>query len=189
MSNGETYDGCESKGANEESSDERGVSLLTRALSYLRSISDVQDDFEMAEDPRLQQAFDLIRAVVADADKRATARVMQRLTNEVGDLSQETGPLFKSATITDAKADKPDKRAPHGSADALINRALREAGSAGLTVLGIGAKAESEYEKMVSTSAIRNWLRDCERKNPPKYRQIGGVWYLPQFVPTMKIVS
>ena len=42
----------------------------------------------------------------------------------------------------------------------LIDRALAEAGDNGLTVLGIEAKAQTSFEKMVSTSAIRNWLKE-----------------------------
>jgi hypothetical protein len=161
------------------------IQELTDVISAIKHIDEVPDSAKMADDPRLQQAFDLIRAVIADADKRAAARMMQRLTTEVGDLGQEAGPLFKPATTSV----RPDKRAPHGSSERLIDRALTEAGPQGLTVLGIEAKAQTDYEKMVSASAIRNWLRENERRNPPKYRQIGGVWYLAQFVPTIKAVS
>jgi hypothetical protein len=71
----------------------------------------------------------------------------------------------------------------------LIDRTLAEAGDGGLTVAGILAKADTEYERMVSASAVRNWLKENERKKPPRYRQVGGVWFLADRAPTMKGVS
>lgn len=135
-------------------------------------------DVKMADDPRLQQAFDLIRAVVADADQRAAGKLIERIS---GNAPTGQGRLFSDAS--------PDKRAPRGSAGHLIDRALEEAGDKGLTVLGIQAKAETEFEKMVSTSAIRNWLKENERKRPPRYRQVGGVWFLAGRGPAMKVVG
>ena len=129
------------------------------------------------EDPRLEQAFALIRAVISDADKRAADEIVARISS--GRTTPQATPSYIS----------PDKRAPHGSSARLIDRALEEAGENGLTVAGILAKAETEFERMVSASAIRNWLKENERKRPPRYRQVAGVWYLPSRAPTVKAVS
>lgn len=132
------------------------------------------------EDPRLEQAFALIREVIAEADKRASADLLARLTGATS-FHNPLGGIVSTAP--------PDKRAPRGSAATLIDRALAEAGTNGLTAIGIHAKASSEFEKMVSLSAIRNWLKENERKRPPRYRQVGGVWFLADHAPTVKAVS
>ena len=168
-------------GTSTQSSAERA---LTDAESAISVGSDAFGDFGMAEDdPRLETAFQLIRDVIADADKRAASKTVERITSAAVINSPRQPQLFPT------RQSSPDKRAPHGSAGVLIDRALAEAGDNGLTVLGIQAKAETEFEKMVSTSAIRNWLRECERKQPPKYRQVGGVWFLASHGPTMKVVG
>jgi hypothetical protein len=158
-----------------------------RGLTYGDSATNVDSSaigvWEMAEDdPRLETAFELIRAVVADADKRAASKMVERIRSAAGINQNDQPELFQ-------RPQSPDKRAPHGSAGVLIDRALAEAGDNGLTVAGIQAKAETDFEKMVSTSAIRNWLRECERKHPPRYRQVGGVWFLASHGPTMKVVG
>jgi hypothetical protein len=155
---------------------------LTSGESATNVDSDAFGELGMAEDPRLETAFQLIRDVIADADKRAANKMVERITSAAGISPPSQPQLFPTAP-------PPDKRAPHGSAGVLIDRALAEAGDKGLTVAGIQAKAETEFERMVSTSAIRNWLRECERKHPPKYRQIGGVWFLAGHGPTMKVVG
>jgi hypothetical protein len=133
----------------------------------------------MADDPRLEEAFKLIRAVIADADRRAADELVARIS----------GPRPVAHSAEPASAPGPDKRAPRGSAAILIDRALAEAGDNGLTVIGILAKAETDFERMVSASAIRNWLKESERKKPPRYRQVGGVWFLAGRGPTIKAVS
>jgi hypothetical protein len=135
----------------------------------------------MADDPRLEQAFALIRAVIADADKRAASDLVAR-------ISGTTPPAQRGLFPTNTD-ESPDKRAPRGSAAILIDRALAEAGEKGLTVIGIQAKAETDFERMVTTSAIRNWLKENERKKPARYRQVGGVWFLAANAPTMKVVG
>jgi hypothetical protein len=119
--------------------------------------------------------------VIADADKRAADDLVARISGNRNAVSHPV-PLSHSPQ-------GPDKRAPHGSSQMLIDRALSEAGSAGLTVAGIMSKAETEFERMVSASAVRNWLKECERKRPPRYRQMGGVWFLADRAPIVKAVS
>lgn len=79
------------------------------------------------------------------------------------------------------------QRAPRGSARVLIDRALEHAGTVGATTYGIMGAAETDFEKMVSTSAIRNELKNGERER--RYRQVGGVWFLANRSPTVKAVS
>ena len=169
-------------GANKENgaiTEENAEFVLTECITAINVDNEDSGVASMTDDPRLEQAFTLIREVVADADKRADERLMARITGTAVRPSQPK--LFDEPSA--------DKRAPRGSAAILIDRALAEAGSKGLTVIGIHAKAETDYEKMVTTSAIRNWLKENERKRPPKYRQVGGVWFLAQFAPTMKVVG
>jgi hypothetical protein len=165
-----------------DASAETAVMPLTGVESVTSVCNDAFGALGMADDPRLEQAFDLIRAVVADADRRAASKMVERITSAAGISHHDQPQLFPNPP-------SPDKRAPHGSAGVLIDRALAEAGDNGLTVAGIQAKAETDFERMVSTSAIRNWLREMERKKPPKYRQVGGVWFLASHGPTMKVVG
>lgn len=153
--------------------------LLTNAASACSNDRRHPGADLMADDPRLEQAFNLIRAVIADADRRAADELVARISG--------ARPVAHHAKSTFAPG--PDKRAPRGSATVLIDRALAEAGDNGLTVLGILAKAETDFEKMVSASAVRNWLKENERKKPPRYRQVGGVWFLAGHGPTIKAVS
>ena len=83
------------------------------------------------DDPRLEQAFNLIRAVIADADKRAADDLVARISGNRNAVSY---------TTAHSPTQHPDKRAPHGSSQMLIDRALAEAGENGLTVVGILAK-------------------------------------------------
>jgi hypothetical protein len=172
----------DSIGAVSDSGEEYAEMPLTDGKSATNVDTDAFGELGMAEDPRLETAFQLIRDVIADADKRAASKMVERITSAAGISPREQPQLFQTPH-------SPDKRAPHGSAGVLIDRALAEAGDNGLTVAGIQAKAETEFEKMVSTSAIRNWLRECERKHPPRYRQVGGVWFLASHGPTMKVVG
>jgi hypothetical protein len=95
----------------------------------------------MADDPRLEQAFALIRAVIADADKRAASDLVARISGTVTVPGSRGGGLFGNNID-----EQPDKRAPRGSAAILIDRALSEAGEKGLTVIGIQSKAETDFE-------------------------------------------
>lgn len=171
------------EGAKESCADivENDDRQLTSAGNAITIDIDATGVDAMTEDPRLEQIFALIRAVVADADKRAEERLVARITGTPGTSRSSQPQLFEDSS--------PDKRAPRGSAAIIIDRALTEAGDKGLTVLGIQAKAETDYEKMVTTSAIRNWLKENERKRPQRYRQIGGVWFLAGRGPAMKVVG
>lgn len=170
-------------GDNEETcatNEEMGTKALTYSVSGITVDNEDNGLEAMTDDPRLEQAFELIRAVIADADKRAEDKLVSRITGSAPSRPAQPQ-LFEDTS--------PDKRAPRGSAAMLIDRALDEAGDKGLTPIGIQAKAETAFEKMVSTSAIRNWLKEGERKRPPRYRQVGGVWFLAGRGPAMKVVG
>lgn len=79
-------------------------------------------------------------------------------------------------------------RAPSGSAPALVTRVLNEVGTLGATTTKIQESANTFFEKMVSLSAIRNELKMGEKINPPKYKQVGGVWYLNGKEPRFRAV-
>lgn len=79
------------------------------------------------------------------------------------------------------------QRAPRGAARALIDRVLEKTSTGGSTTYGIQSGAETDFEKMVTMSAIRNELKNGERER--RYRQVGGVWYLASRSPTMKAVG
>ena len=81
------------------------------------------------------------------------------------------------------------QRAPSGSAPTLIARVLSEVGDQGATAINIKDRATTEFERMVSISAIRNELKIGERAYPQRYRQVGGVWYLPDRAPRIKAVG
>jgi hypothetical protein len=168
----EVIDGTESAGIKDPikekrcATDEIDDGPLTSEDTALNDVGTITYGItDMADDPRLEQAFSLIRAVIADADQRAQDDIVARISGK----PQRTSPSISEPA---------DKRAPKGSAAALIDRALEEAGDDGLTVIGIQATAKTDFEKMVSTSAIRNWLKEWERKRPQKYRHHAGVWYL-----------
>jgi len=137
-------------------------------------------------DPRLEKAFDLIRAAFKDHGESAVKEFIAGLQVQTGTPS---GDLL-SKPVTRHPSSEKSPRAPAGSARVLCKRVLGEAGNNGMTVMKIQEKASGEYERMLSTSAIRNELSVGERLNPPLYRQVGGVWYSSEFAPAgMRIVS
>jgi hypothetical protein len=140
----------------------------------------------MPDDPRLEQAFALIRAAVADAGENAVKAFISGLQSQ---------PVSKNAAPPTTRINRHPQaekftRAPAGSARVLCKRVLSEAGDRGLTTTKIRDKADGDYERMLSVSAIRNELTVGSNLTPPLYKQVGGVWYLSAHAPsTMRIVS
>lgn len=66
------------------------------------------------------------------------------------------------------------KRAPNGSVEALVARALDN--GTGKTPDEIKARAEHDHERMIARSSIRAHLRTGEKEG--RYRKEGGRWYL-----------
>jgi hypothetical protein len=160
------------------------ISESSGSLGDGLELDELSGDGEMADDPRLEKAFALIREVIADERAKAIADVVQAVTSQT--VVMGSGPLKPGAL---SGISSRAQRAPSGSARVLCERVLGEARQHGLTTLKIKDLATSEYEKMLSSSAIRNELATGEREKPPRYRQVGGVWYLSQFAPVLKEVS
>jgi hypothetical protein len=134
----------------------------------------------MADDPRLEKAFALIREVIADERKKTIADMLKGAHSSSAEFS------FSESMETSGKP----QRAPSGSARLLCERTLGAAAQNGLTTTKIHELAETQYEKMVSISAIRNELGTGEKAKPPRYRQVGGVWYLTPYAPSlMKVIN
>ena len=151
------------------------LTVLTDEAEQCKERSENPELDSMSEDPRLEQAFALIRAVVAEQGDRAVDAFINGLRSQGAIKSGET---VERRVTRHPDAEK-SQRAPAGSARVLCKRALGQAGDAGLTIKKIQDQATGEYEKMLSTSAIRNELGvGSTNLTPPLYKQVGGVWYL-----------
>lgn len=134
----------------------------------------------VTDDPRLERAFALIREVVTDSFQRGK-------NAGIAELVKAAGGVVSIPVTTTFESSR--QRAPSGSAPALIARVLSEVGDQGSTAINIKDRATTEFERMVSISAIRNELKIGERSIPQRYRQVGGVWYLPDRAPRIKAVG
>ena len=151
------------------------LTLASSGASGVKGKSDENDS--MADDPRLEKAFALIREVIADERQKTIDDIMRGVQS--GATSVRTSYNFREKA----------RRAPPGSARLLCERALSDAGEHGLTAHRIHEMAANEYERMLTISAVRNELGVGEKANPQRYRNVGGVWYLPKHAPTMKVVG
>jgi len=160
------------------------ASGLTTGVSSGTSGVTTGDD-SMSDD--LEQGIKLIRQAFAAEGKRAVDEFVTNLQSSIGGTKAD---IIGPKRVTRHPSAEKSVRAPAGSARVLCKRALSEAKNSGMTVMKIQNKALGEYERMLSTSAIRNELATGERLDPPIYKQVGGVWYLTDFAPaTMRIVS
>ena len=140
---------------------------------------------DSVSDPRLEQAFALIRAAIADAGENAVKEFIASLQSNA---PKPSGDLFERRVTRHPDAEKRE-RAPAGSARVLCRRALNQAGDSGLTIKKIQDQATGEYEMKLSTSAIRNELGVGSTLTPPLYKQVGGVWYAAAHAPTLRAVG
>jgi hypothetical protein len=154
------------------------ISVLTGELGVSIESAVIYEDTKMAEDPRLEKAFSLIREVIAE-ERARTISDMLKGANAAPSL------LLSYPAEGNSGMSQKSQRAPAGSARVLCERTLEEAKAGGLTVMRIHELAANEYERMLSISAIRNELAGGEKMKPPRYRQIGGVWYLAKHAPVM----
>jgi hypothetical protein len=137
----------------------------------------------MSDDPRIEKVVNLIKEMLADERQKTLDSILGAVTGGVVTRDEQ-------ARITRHPDAEKSTRAPAGSARVLCKRALNDAAEFGLTTKIIQEKANGPYERMLSTSAIRNELTTGSLATPPLYKQVGGVWYLAEFAPTgMRIVS
>lgn len=163
--------------SDEQSVQRSGTELTEATEAPIVQTSDIEA-LKMADDPRLLRAFELIREVIADERAKTIADMLK------GANASSSAEMF-----TPRKPAYKQERAPAGSARLLCQRTLKTAAHRGLTTSKIHDSAETEYERMVSVSAIRNELGTGEKTKPPRYRQVGGVWYLAEFAPLMKVIN
>src|SRR6266851_4946500 len=131
----------------------------------------------MADDPRLEKVFNLIRELLADERAKTIADMLKG--------AKAPNPSAPNRAVMSGKSENA-RRAPSGSARILCERTLGEAREGGLMAMKIHELADTEYEKMLSMSAVRNELAVGEKAKPSRYRQVGGVWYLAKYAPFMK---
>lgn len=156
--------------------------LLTSGSSVIKEDSDTSGADSMPDDPRLEKAFDLIRQVIAAERQRTIDDILRGVKG--GPSPREPAPRFGMPERSKGQ------RAPAGSARLLCERTLTDAAERGLTTNKIHDLAETEYEQMLSISAIRNELSVGEKAKPPLYKNVGGVWYLAKYAPpSMRVVG
>jgi hypothetical protein len=137
----------------------------------------------MSDDPRIDKIVNLIKEMLADERQKTLDSILGAVTG--GAVVRDEQPR-----VTRHPEAEKSSRAPAGSARVLCKRALAEAAEHGLTTKAIQERVSGPYERMLSTSAIRNELTTGSLATPQMYRQVGGVWYLAEFAPAaMKIVS
>ena len=167
-----------SNGATRPSDDSGLLTVLTvTPIEPTETTDDTGVILVATDHPKLEQAFRLIREAFSEVAERSAEEAIARVMRAAG-ASGITMPRNYSGNGTERK------RAPAGSAPLLCERTLSEAGDNGLTASRIVELASTEYEKMLSISAIRNELSAGEKAG--KYRHVGGVWYLKGKGPTKK---
>ena len=128
----------------------------------------------------IEQITGLVRALVAEAERRGEQRALDRIRAAIGVAdepavaSSPPGPvrqLHSEAATGDAGATR--RRAPKGSVGNLVDRALADGG--GLTLLEIGATARDDVERMIAGTSIRAHLKKGESAG--LYREEAGRWY------------
>ena len=163
-------------------SKEMRVSLLSRCITLaalLRLSGYLKDSRAMTDDPKLKQAFALISEVVANAYERGRSDAIDAMLQAAAGAKQQvSGPAHTSAlVVADDADDDGRKRAPRGSAERVIRRAIAGAGSAGATVAQMLDARKGELEMMLADSSIRGELRRGEKADPQKYVEIDGRWF------------
>lgn len=135
----------------------------------------------MTDDHKLIAAFDLIRKAFSDAYKRGKAdAISAMLKAATGEMQQ--GLPKETEVITDKVWVAPDddqgrKRAPRGSAERVIKRAITASDGRGATVQDILAARIGDDEMMLADSSVRGELRRGEKLEPPKYVELDGRWF------------
>ena len=129
----------------------------------------------MDDDPRLSQAFDLIRKVVADAYKLGADNAREQIIQAaVKSASFDVEPTPATPADADFKAER--QRAPRGNVRQLIDRTLATYAPQGINVAGIYGCREGTLEERISLPTIRAELR--KGLVDGRYRLDKGCWFL-----------
>ena len=118
-------------------------------------------------DTELEGLLEKVRRLFQNAYDRGARDALKRIV----DVAQGSA---KKASPKASKKAQSKERAPNGSARALVERILRETGSAGASASQIAAGAKSATEKLLSYSAIR--LELFRGKKERRYRVANGKW-------------
>lgn len=136
---------------------------------------------DMSDDPRVRQAFALIAEAVSDAYQRGKADAISAMVAAASGALQQpqaaTPTKILSATPRAMSEDDGRTRAPRGSAERVIKRAIAQSGANGATVADIISARAGELEMMLVDSSIRGELRRGEKAG--KYVEIDGRWFEP----------
>jgi hypothetical protein len=131
----------------------------------------------MAVDQRVHQIESLIAEIARDAYERgrkdALDAIVRAATGQTGALdgSKPSQPKPPIQVIGELFLGR--KRAPRGSVETVIRRAL-DRNPDGATLSQILDYRESDGERMIADSSIRGDLR---RGNGTKYKEIGDRWF------------
>jgi hypothetical protein len=139
--------------------------------------------FMMADDLKLNQAIALISEAIADAYQRGKADAINAMVAAASGAMQQGGSVIApSLTLAAHESSQNDEggrvRAPKGSAERVIRRAINAASDKGAAVSEIMAARDGELEMMLAESSIRGELRRGEKSNPQKYVEIEGRWFI-----------
>jgi hypothetical protein len=122
----------------------------------------------MKKNPELEAAFDIIRRIVEEAGNDAVSALLEAAGHKLPTKQIQRENDVDFATML---------RAPKGVAKALVEKALRKAGAAGVSPSAIQDFAETAEEKKVSYSAIRLELKRGSTGRPKRYSSADGRWY------------
>lgn len=153
-----------------------------------------------ADDPRLEQAFDLIRQVVRDTEKRVAQEIVTKILKSVstggvfaeatqavaaerdvpaseGDQSATEEAVATTAPPVRAEPPTKRKRARQGLVREVVMRELANAPAGGLTPSEIANRVRTDEERAISASSFRSELRAGGEAGIYKSVE-GGKWVL-----------
>lgn len=142
------------------------------------------------DDPRLAQAFDLIRQVVADAEKRVREQVVDEIRAivakgaaplPVGDGNNMAARAARGEYPISPAGEHPipkkRKRARTGLVREVVMRELADAPPGGFTPSEIANRVRTDEERAISASSFRSELRAGQDLGAYKSVE-GGKWVL-----------
>lgn len=124
-------------------------------------------------DAEIQEISDRIARLVRDAYKRGANDAIDRMVRAARSDRDDVEQASATVERDDVEERGSRKRAPKGSVDALVTRALGNGASK--TPDEIKAQAATDHERMIALPSIRSHLRKGETEG--RYRKEGGRWY------------